>query len=168
MPWNRSHTACLRGPTTAADRTSAPPQSSTSTGSPKQTGTDTSPPPKSSTEAPDGCVVENTWKARTYTPSRPPGRYTAMFNGDVIERILQLGPGARPVPGPVSQNHRPSKSGSTRRSGGPSVEPLTPATRQGPSRTQALICASPDLAAGTWSMAPSRQGDAHLDFDHTP
>src|SRR5215471_14551446 len=96
MPWNRSHTACLRGPTTAADRTSAPPQSSTSTGSPKQTGTDTSPPPKSSTDAPDGCVVENTWKARTYTPSRPPGRYTAMFNGDVTERILQLGRGHAP------------------------------------------------------------------------
>src|SRR5262249_38137493 len=90
-PRNRSQTACLLGPTTAADGTSASPQSSTSTGSPKQTGIDTSPPPKSSTDAPAGCVVENTWKARTYRPSRPAGRYTTMFNGDVIERILQLG-----------------------------------------------------------------------------
>jgi len=66
VPWNRSHTACLLGPTTAVDGTSCRPQSSTSTGSPKQTGTDTSAPPKSSTDTPAVSVIENTWKARTY------------------------------------------------------------------------------------------------------
>src|SRR5215472_13122791 len=135
MPWNRSHTACLRGPTTAADRTAAPPQSSTSTGSPKQTGTETSPPPKSSTDAPDGCVVENTWKARTYTPSRPLGRYTAMFNGDVIERILQLGRGHAPSPAQSRRTTGRQKEARAEGPAAPSAELMTPATRQGPSRS---------------------------------
>ena len=65
LPWNRSHTACLRGPTTAVEGTSPRSQSLTSTGSPKQTGNETSPPPKSSTDTPArGSVAENTWKAR--------------------------------------------------------------------------------------------------------
>ena len=116
LPLNRSHVACLFGPTTTADRTSALSRCSTSTGSPKRNGTETSPPPKSSTDT-GACGRENTWKVRTYKPSRPVGRYRVMFNGEVIKRARLLsGPaeacGIRPIlAAPPAINKRPGEQG---------------------------------------------------------
>src|SRR5215471_7965308 len=83
-PLSCSQTARRRGPTTAADCTSARFQSSTRSGVPKHNGTETSPPPKSSTDARTDDAVDSTWKERTYEASRPVGRKSVIFTGEAI------------------------------------------------------------------------------------